>query len=192
MEWWCSNLWQWPLWNLGSVAIFKNLSLALPPHPFQLFLWIIIFNSSILPPPYKKLFIVVALYMCCTLSPPSLLTRSATHIEFFRTRHLSASADCLWAPRHVPMSSAIYRDCAPPPLYHPQTALIYLSSPWVSTRRGYPHIPCAAYLPSLSAPPNPRIFQFLVSLSGGFSREAERPGNLHLLAVARPYLWPPR
>ena len=109
----CSNLRQWPLRKLGSVAIFTTLNLALPPHLFQPFLYC---SSSSLHPTAPQ---SVYVNRCSPLFGLHLIPTSSTRAKRHppgRHPHLSASAAYICPLPRMPASTAISLDCDPPPL----------------------------------------------------------------------------
>ena len=129
--------------------------------------------------------------MCSTRSPPPFPYQSAAHLDVAHTRHPSASAARLCAPLRLPASTAVSCNYLPP-LF---AALGLCPGPCQHlggfVNCGSLRLPCAPALSSLSAPPNPIIFCFLVSLEDVFSREVNSPGRIHSPSFSCPSPCPP-
>ena len=86
------------------------------PAPLVSIGFLDILISPLYPTAPPSVAVVVVDPLSCTSSPPPLPALSAVHLDFSCTRHPPASADHLFALRHMPEYSAVYRDCLPPPL----------------------------------------------------------------------------
>ena len=108
--------------HLGTVAIVTKFISSPPAPPDSTIFLYISFPSSILTPPpsisrsssYPSHF----LYLLPASSPGTKRCPPGRHPHPpTATRHPSASTTRLYAPRFVPASSAVSRDCSLPPLF---------------------------------------------------------------------------
>ena len=152
--------------HLGSVTIV-TLKLSLSPHIFLPFVWIFL-----LPP---------TAYRCPTCSrssskssllftrsPFTLLEQSAAYLDVTRNRHPSVSAARICAPHHVPVSTVTTVTIPPTPPFSAFNLLPGTCRPLGVCPSRVPMRLCAPASPSPIYPPNPGIFQSLVSCRVNF------------------------
>ena len=142
--------------QLGSVEIV-TLKLSLPPHLFLLFVWVFLLSPhSYCSPICSRSSSNSSLV--CTRSPPPLPERSAAHLDVNCTRHPPASAACLCALHHVPVSATVTVTVRSPILCPWPTHRSMLAPGGIS-RRGYLRA-------SVPPPCPPRVLLQILALSG--------------------------
>ena len=148
--------------DLGSVASITHFILALPPHLFQPFFWIALFNSSILPPPSSVTVRCRITSIYFTHYPHTILALNTIHLNVVHTRQPPAPPSQLCTPLRVPASAAVSR-VRLSPLFRPQPAPRSLSSPGGFICCGYLCLLCASTPPSLCSDTTPGIFWLFIS-----------------------------
>ena len=170
-----------------SRYLYKFKSSRPAPHISKHFLVFQVLYS-ILPPPHPQLFRAAALSLCCTCSPHLLPEQSDAHLDVAFT---CQPPPFVSAPRAACLRLSPFTMTACPPLpFCPWPAHRSLLAPERFARCMSICICCPPAAPSLSAPLNPSIFCFWVSLFGAFLREGKRQGHLHPLAFSRPGTFP--
>ena len=167
--------------DLGFISIVTNFKSSPSTTPVSTIFLSRSFPSNVLPPSRKHQFIIISISLCVApnthllsrhKAPPTWTSPAPTTCQ--PPPLVSASpAACLHLP---PFTVTIFSI-----LCNPRPTTRSLSAPGGFYVAASIYLPFAPALSSQSYPPNPIIFWFLVSLSGGFFRKGERPGRLHSL-----------
>ena len=151
--------------HLGSVAIVTNF-ISIPPAPpdSNIFLDCYFPSSVLLPPPHQQPFIFVVLYF---LPSPQLLSHFKSLPTWMFPTPAGLRRSSLRPAPHACICRRLPWRCVPP-FCCPRPSPSSLSAPGVFVFHGSLCLPCASASPSLSYPPNPHIFWFLVSCRVAF------------------------